>query len=422
MNEILRRTIRVGGLAAIAVAVAACGSSKRIVDGLDPGPTALFTEDVGTAAQALAAGETLETERLTAGNRNASPNVPVAPGFAISRNDDGGVDVTVDGTTHSFTDADQETFGWQRSDDGDFAGVFSWNGQVDDVLDENNTANSQIWSYFLYDSDADVLTDGFAVVGTQTTADAVAARSATAEYRGYATMRARDTNAHMDDRTDLQAGTPPARAGGGAGAGRSGGGGGRRFAEIKADFSDPSCAERVVEETVSALGGAGILVNNAGVIRRNDALDFTESDWDEVMTVNIKSVFFLSQAAAKRMVASGGGKIINIASMLSFQGGIRVASYTSSKSGVAGLTKLLANEWASKGINVNAIAPGYFATNNTEALRADEKRNAEILSRIPAGRWGDPKDLGGAAVFLASDASLYVHGTTLAVDGGWLAR
>jgi 2-dehydro-3-deoxy-D-gluconate 5-dehydrogenase len=197
---------------------------------------------------------------------------------------------------------------------------------------------------------------------------------------------------------------------------------GRRFADIRADLSDPSCVERVVEETVSALGGIDILVNNAGIIRRNDALDFTESDWDDVMTVNMKSVFFLSQAAAKRMVAAGGGRIINIASMLSFQGGIRVASYTSSKSGVAGLTKLLANEWASKGINVNAIAPGYFATSNTEALRADETRNSEILGRIPAGRWGDPKDLGGAAVFLASDASAYVHGTTLAVDGGWLAR
>ena len=197
---------------------------------------------------------------------------------------------------------------------------------------------------------------------------------------------------------------------------------GRTFAEVKADFADPSCVERVVSETEAALGGVDILVNNAGIIRRNDALDFTESDWDDVMTVNIKSVFFLSQAAAKRMVAAGRGRIINIASMLSFQGGIRVASYTSSKSGVAGLTKLLANEWASKGINVNAIAPGYFATNNTEALRADESRNAEILGRIPAGRWGDPKDLGGAAVFLASDASAYVHGTTLAVDGGWLAR
>ncbi|MDP3458175.1 MAG: SDR family oxidoreductase, partial [Hyphomonas sp.] len=151
--------------------------------------------------------------------------------------------------------------------------------------------------------------------------------------------------------------------------------------------------------------------------------EFTESDWDEVMDVNLKSVFFLTQAVARSMVAQGeGGKIINIASMLSFQGGIRVASYTSSKSGIAGLTKLLANEWAKHGINVNAIAPGYFATNNTDALRADEKRNNEILGRIPAGRWGQPSDLAGAAVFLSSAASDYVHGTILAVDGGWLAR
>ena len=197
---------------------------------------------------------------------------------------------------------------------------------------------------------------------------------------------------------------------------------GRTFAEVKADFADPSCVERVVSETEAALGGVDILVNNAGIIRRNDALDFTESDWDDVMTVNIKSLFFLTQAAGRRMVAAGGGKVINIASMLSFQGGVRVASYTSSKSAVNGLTKLLANEWAGKGVNVNAIAPGYFATNNTEALRKDETRSAEILGRIPAGRWGDPKDLGGAAVFLASSAADYVHGATLAVDGGWLAR
>lgn len=198
---------------------------------------------------------------------------------------------------------------------------------------------------------------------------------------------------------------------------------GRRFAEIKADLGDASVAGRVVDEAAGALGGVDILVNNAGMIRRNDALDFTEDDWDSVMNVNLKSVFFLSQAAARHMVDTGkGGKIINIASMLSFQGGIRVASYTASKSGVAGLTRLLANEWAGKGINVNAIAPGYFATNNTEALRADEKRNSEILGRIPAGRWGRPDDLGGAAVFLSSAAADYVHGTVLAVDGGWLAR
>jgi 2-deoxy-D-gluconate 3-dehydrogenase len=173
---------------------------------------------------------------------------------------------------------------------------------------------------------------------------------------------------------------------------------------------------------VAKLGGLHILVNNAGIIRRNDAIDFTEADWDAVLDVNLKSVFFLSQAAARHMIPNGGGRIINIASMLSFQGGIRVPSYTASKSGVAGLTRLLANEWASSGIGVNAIAPGYFATNNTVALQADVKRNAEILGRIPAGRWGEPQDLAGAAVFLASSASNYVQGIILPVDGGWLAR
>ncbi len=198
---------------------------------------------------------------------------------------------------------------------------------------------------------------------------------------------------------------------------------GRRFAFVKADLGDASKVEEIVKAAEAELGPVDILVNNAGTIKRNDALEFTESDWDEVMNVNLKTLFFLSQAVARSMVGRGAkGKIINIASMLSFQGGIRVASYTSSKSGVAGLTKLLANEWAAKGINVNAIAPGYFATNNTAALQADEKRNTEILGRIPAGRWGDPKDLAGAAVFLASSASDYVHGTVLAVDGGWLAR
>ena len=180
--------------------------------------------------------------------------------------------------------------------------------------------------------------------------------------------------------------------------------------------------QRIVADIVGALGGLHILVNNAGIIRRNNAIDFTEADWDAVLDVNLKSVFFLSQAAARHMIPAGGGKIINIASMLSFQGGIRVPSYTASKSGIAGLTKLLANEWAVSGINVNAIAPGYFATNNTAALQADVKRNAEILGRIPAGRWGDPKDLGGAAVFLASSAANYVQGIILPVDGGWLAR
>lgn len=197
---------------------------------------------------------------------------------------------------------------------------------------------------------------------------------------------------------------------------------GRKTAIIRADLSSIEPCDTVISKAVEKLGSVDILVNNAGIIRRNDALEFTEDDWDSVMNTNIKNLFFLSQAAAKVMVENGGGKIINIASMLTFQGGIRVASYTASKSGVGGLTKLLANEWASKGINVNAIAPGYIATNNTAALQADEKRNSEILGRIPAGRWGNPEDLGGAAVFLASDAANYVQGHVLAVDGGWLAR
>ena len=197
---------------------------------------------------------------------------------------------------------------------------------------------------------------------------------------------------------------------------------GRRGHWVKADLGARPDHPAIVGEIVAKLGGLHVLVNNAGIIRRNNAIDFTEADWDAVLDVNLKSVFFLSQAAARHMIPKGGGKIINIASMLSFQGGIRVPSYTASKSGIAGLTRLLANEWAPSGINVNAIAPSYFATNNTAALQADVKRNAEILARIPAGRWGDPKDLGGAAVFLASNASNYVQGIILPVDGGWLAR
>jgi 2-deoxy-D-gluconate 3-dehydrogenase len=197
---------------------------------------------------------------------------------------------------------------------------------------------------------------------------------------------------------------------------------GRRTAWVKADFGAKPDYPVVIKEIVDQLGGLHVLVNNAGTIRRNNSIDFTEADWDAVMDVNLKSVFFLSQAAARHMIPNGGGKIINIASMLSFQGGIRVPSYTASKSGVAGLTRILANEWAVSGINVNAIAPGYFATNNTVALQADVKRNAEILARIPAGRWGAPQDLGGAAVFLASSAENYVQGIVLPVDGGWLAR
>jgi 2-dehydro-3-deoxy-D-gluconate 5-dehydrogenase len=176
-------------------------------------------------------------------------------------------------------------------------------------------------------------------------------------------------------------------------------------------------------QTLSTLGPLDILVNNAGVIRRADAVDFSEADWDEVIDVNLKAVFFLSQAFARGAFARGaGGAIVNIASLLAFHGGIRVPSYTAAKHGVAGLTKLLANEWAAKGINVNAVAPGYIETSNTEALRADAARNKAILDRIPAGRWGEPEDIAGAAVFLASPAAKYVHGTILPVDGGWLAR
>ena len=197
---------------------------------------------------------------------------------------------------------------------------------------------------------------------------------------------------------------------------------GRRAEIVSADLSTIEPVQRVVDETVDKLGGLDVLVNNAGIIRRADAVDFTEEDWDAVVDTNLKSVFFLCQAAGRHMIGKGGGKIINIASMLTFQGGIRVPSYTASKSGIGGLTKLLANEWASKGVNVNAIAPGYIATNNTAALQADEVRNKSILDRIPAGRWGDASDLGGAAVFLASRAADYVQGHILAVDGGWLAR
>lgn len=197
---------------------------------------------------------------------------------------------------------------------------------------------------------------------------------------------------------------------------------GRAAEIITADLATIEPVQRVVDETVAALGGLDILVNNAGIIRRADAVDFTEADWDAVVDTNLKSVFFLCQVAGRHMLAQGSGKIINIASMLTFQGGVRVPSYTASKSGIGGLTKLLANEWAAKGLNVNAIAPGYIATNNTAALQADKVRNKAIQDRIPAGRWGAASDLGGAAVFLASSASSYVNGHILAVDGGWLAR
>lgn len=198
---------------------------------------------------------------------------------------------------------------------------------------------------------------------------------------------------------------------------------GGRFLYIKADLSSMEPVEYIIKETVEHFGHMDILVNNAGVIKRNDALEYTEEDWDSVVFINQKLTFFLCQAAAKQFIAQkSGGKIINIASMLSYQGGIRVPSYTASKSAVLGLTKAMANEWAKYKINVNGIAPGYMATNNTQALRSDDDRSEEILSRIPAGRWGTPQDMAGAVVYLASAASDYVNGFTLAVDGGWLAR
>lgn len=198
---------------------------------------------------------------------------------------------------------------------------------------------------------------------------------------------------------------------------------GRRFMAIQADLSHQDALESIVAQTVAEMGRVDILINNAGTIRREDALSFSEKNWDDVMNLNLKSVFFLSQAVARQFIAQrDGGKIINIASMLSFQGGIRVPSYTASKSGVLGITRLLANEWAGHRINVNAIAPGYMATNNTQELRDDDQRSKEILDRIPAARWGSPEDLQGPVVFLASSASDYINGYTLAVDGGWLAR
>ena len=198
---------------------------------------------------------------------------------------------------------------------------------------------------------------------------------------------------------------------------------GRKFLDIRANLMKMDDIPDIVAKTVAEYGRIDILVNNAGIIRREDAIEFTEKDWDDVMNINIKSVFFLSQAVAKQFVAQGkGGNIVNVASMLSFQGGIRVPSYTASKSGVMGITRLLANEWAKHDINVNAIAPGYMATNNTQALREDAARSKEILDRIPAGRWGLPSDLAGPVVFLSSPASSYINGYTIAVDGGWLAR
>lgn len=197
---------------------------------------------------------------------------------------------------------------------------------------------------------------------------------------------------------------------------------GRRTLEVSGDMADKDVPKRLVEQTIERFGRIDILINNAGMIRRAPAVNFSEEDWATVLEVNLSSVFRLSQAAGRKMIEQGGGKIVNIASLLSFQGGVTVPAYTASKSGVAGLTKAFANEWAKHNINVNAIAPGYMATNNTAALRADEVRNRQILERIPAGRCGEAEDLAGAAVFLASEASNYLQGHILVVDGGWMAR
>jgi 2-deoxy-D-gluconate 3-dehydrogenase len=199
---------------------------------------------------------------------------------------------------------------------------------------------------------------------------------------------------------------------------------GRRFLPVACDLQGATVAQlqEVVERVVGEMGRLDILVNNAGIIRRAPALEFSEQDWDDVIQVNLKALFFLSQAAARVMDRQGSGKIIHIASMLSFQGGMLIPPYTAAKSGVAGLTRALANEWAARGINVNAIAPGYMATDNTAPLRADPARNPAIVARIPAGDWGAPEELKGAVVFLASEASRYMHGAIVPVDGGWLAR
>ncbi len=199
---------------------------------------------------------------------------------------------------------------------------------------------------------------------------------------------------------------------------------GRKYKQVVCDLAKASVADlnRIVADVVAEMGHLEILVNNAGIIRRAPAVDFSEAEWDDVIQIDLKAAFFLSQAAARVMIPQGHGKIINIASMLSFQGGIIVPSYTAAKSGIAGITRALGNEWASKGLNVNAIAPGYMATENTAALRANEQRAPAILERIPAGRWGSPDDLKGVTVFLASEASDYLQGAIIPVDGGWLTR
>ncbi len=197
---------------------------------------------------------------------------------------------------------------------------------------------------------------------------------------------------------------------------------GRKAAVVAGDLADGAIASQLVEKAAAALGDIDILVNNAGIIRRAPAVESTDDDWDDVLAVNLTAVYKLCRAAGQRMLARGHGKIVNISSLLAFQGGIRVPAYAASKGAVAQLTKALANEWAGRGVNVNAIAPGYIRTENTAALIADPTRNQQILDRIPAGRWGEPTDLGGAVVFLASRASDYISGHVLAVDGGWLGR
>jgi 2-deoxy-D-gluconate 3-dehydrogenase len=199
-------------------------------------------------------------------------------------------------------------------------------------------------------------------------------------------------------------------------------GAGRRALAVVGDLSDKETPRRLVEQTLNEFGRLDILVNNAGIIRRSPSVEYSEEDWAAVIEVNLNAVFRLSQLAGRHMVERGSGKIVNVASLLSFQGGVTVPAYAASKGGVAQLTKALANEWASKGVNVNAIAPGYMRTDNTAALQKDETRNRQILERIPAARWGEPKDLAGAAVFLASPASDYINGHVLVVDGGWMGR
>jgi 2-deoxy-D-gluconate 3-dehydrogenase len=197
---------------------------------------------------------------------------------------------------------------------------------------------------------------------------------------------------------------------------------GRRAVALRGDLRERTTPTALVDGVMQAFGRIDVLVNNAGMIRRAPALEFSDDDWNDVIAVNLSATFRLCQHAGRHMLAAGRGKIVNVASLLSFQGGISVPAYAASKGGVAQLTKALANEWAARGVNVNAIAPGYIRTENTAALQADPTRNRQIVERIPAGRWGDPEDIAGAAVFLCSAASDYLHGHVLVVDGGWMGR